>query len=40
MPFFINQAKFNEEDILWIPVSGLTGLNITRPVDPQECSWY
>jgi len=29
-----------EKDVSWIPLSGLTGANIAKPLEPKTCSWY
>ena len=38
-PFILN-VGYQESDLYWIPISGLTGENITEPLDPKVCSWY
>lgn len=37
LPFLINTG-FREEDLSWIPISGLNGDNITEKTD--SCDWY
>ena len=37
---FLNQNGYQESDIFWVPISGLTGHNIVEPVDSGICSWY
>ena len=38
---FLKQAGFKEGDTSFIPVSGLGGENLARPVkDPQLAAWY
>jgi len=39
MPF-LGQCGYREEDLFWVPISGLTGQNIVDPVDDSICSWY
>eukprot|EP00829_Urostomides_striatus_P009909 TRINITY_DN222_c0_g2_i1.p1 TRINITY_DN222_c0_g2~~TRINITY_DN222_c0_g2_i1.p1 ORF type:complete len:648 (-),score=233.22 TRINITY_DN222_c0_g2_i1:44-1987(-) len=29
-----------EKNVTWIPLSGLTGANISKPVDKAQCHWY
>ncbi|BFZ17061.1 hypothetical protein BsWGS_20100 [Bradybaena similaris] len=39
--FLTKQAGFKESDIFFIPCSGLSGENLTRPpTDPNMTSWY
>lgn len=38
-PFLLN-VGYQESDLYWIPISGLTGENITEPLDPKVCPWY
>ena len=38
---FITSCGFNvETDLIWLPVSGLTGDNLTKQVDKKVCNWY
>ncbi len=37
---FLKKIGYKQEDILWIPVSGLTGDNLTENVSKHKCSWY
>jgi peptide chain release factor subunit 3 len=37
---FLKATGYTDEDILWIPISGLTGSNIETAVDSKTCSWY
>ncbi|KAA8499480.1 Eukaryotic peptide chain release factor GTP-binding subunit ERF3A [Porphyridium purpureum] len=39
MPF-LKQVGWKPGDCSWIPVSGLTGINLKTKVDPQTCPWY
>ena len=37
----ISKYGFNiEKNVTWIPLSGLTGANIAKPVDKAQCHWY
>ena len=41
MMSFIQQCGFDtEKDVLWIPVSGITGDNLSKEVDKKVCNWY
>ncbi len=38
---YLVRYGFNvEKNVYWIPLSGLTGANIMKQVDPKQCSWY
>ena len=37
---FLKATGFIEENIVWIPISGMTGDNIMEPVDKKICDWY
>ncbi len=38
---FLKQAGFKEQDVFYVPVSGLTGQNlIAPPTEAELCSWY
>ena len=37
---FLTQCGYTENDIYWVPISGLTGANIVEKVDSDTCSWY
>lgn len=39
MPF-LTQCGYTENDLFWVPISGLTGANIVEKVDSAVCSWY
>lgn len=39
LPFLL-QTGYKEEDIFWVPISGLTGQNIKERVDSKECPWF
>lgn len=39
MPFLL-QTGFREQDVHWIPISGLAGDNLVEKVDPDVCDWY
>ena len=41
MATFLKQIGFNEDEIKYIPVSGLSGVNMRRkPAEPCLTSWY
>lgn len=29
-----------EKSVTWVPISGLTGMNIGAKMDPKQCNWY
>jgi len=31
---------YQNDDLFWVPISGLTGANIVEPVDKSVCSWF
>jgi len=37
---FLHQCGYTDNDLFWVPISGLTGANIIEPADRQVCSWY
>lgn len=37
---FLLQCGYTENDLFWVPISGLTGANIIDPVGTDVCSWY
>ncbi len=37
---FLKQNNYTEDDIFWVPISGLTGQNIVEPIDSSVCGWY
>lgn len=38
---FLKQAGYKESDIFYVPVSGLTGENLTTPpTEPKLIGWY
>lgn len=39
MPFILS-VGYKEEDLFWVPISGLHGINIKDRVEPKLCSWY
>lgn len=38
LPFLL-ASGYSEDDLSWVPISGLTGQNITEPIG-DVCSWY
>ena len=41
MMTFIQSCGFDlEKDIVWIPVSGLSGDNLAKRVEKKVCNWY
>ena len=39
MPFLL-QTGFSEENVHWVPISGMTGDNLKDPVPEEVCPWY
>jgi peptide chain release factor subunit 3 len=37
---YLKQVGWNPKDLLWIPVSGITGDNLKVECSPETCSWY
>lgn len=37
---FLKATGYKNEDILWIPISGLNGINLDKPLDATTCNWY
>ncbi|KAF9586273.1 translation termination factor GTPase eRF3, partial [Lunasporangiospora selenospora] len=38
---FLKANRYNlKTDVIFMPVSGYTGANIKRPIDPKDCDWY
>lgn len=37
---FLNQTGYKDEDLIWVPIAGLTGANIVEPLDGKVCNWY
>ena len=37
---FILSVGYKEDDLFWVPISGLTGENITQPLEKGICNWY
>ena len=38
---FIHSCGFDtEKNVKWIPISGLTGENLCKPLDKHKCEWY
>ena len=37
---FLEQCGYTDNDLFWVPISGLTGQNIVEPVDSSVCNWY
>ncbi|KAG0203637.1 translation termination factor GTPase eRF3 [Mortierella sp. GBA30] len=40
MPFLKSNRYNLKTDVMFMPVSGYTGANIKKGVDPKECDWY
>ena len=41
MMSFVQNCGFNlESDVIWLPVSGLSGDNLTKRVEKKVCNWY
>lgn len=39
LPFLV-QCGYKEQDLYWVPISGLCGDNIKEKVSPDVCDWY
>lgn len=37
---FLKALGYQDSDLFWVPISGLTGANIVESVDRSVCSWY
>ena len=37
---FLNATGYANEDIIWVPISGLSGTNLVEPCDAGVCDWY
>lgn len=37
---FLKATGYKDEDIIYVPISGLTAANIKEPVDSKVCNWY
>ena len=37
---FLKSTGFEESDLTFVPIVGLSGDNIRDPVSPQTCNWY
>lgn len=37
---FLKATGYKEENIIWIPISGMTADNIMDPVKQSVCDWY
>lgn len=37
---FLEKSGYSAKDVTYVPISGLTGDNIKKLVDPSVCSWY
>lgn len=37
---FLKQSGFRQNDINFMPASGLTGANLKEPLSPKVCPWY
>ena len=38
---FIHSCGFDtEKNVKWVPISGLTGENLCKPLDKHKCDWY
>lgn len=41
MAGFVQSCGFNMEgDVIWLPVSGLSGDNLIKTVEKKVCNWY
>ena len=37
---FLNTCGYEDSDLIWCPIAGLSGENIKEPVSNQTCNWY
>lgn len=37
---FLRATGYTEDDIIYVPIAGLTGQNLDAPVDSKVCNWY
>jgi len=37
---FLKNSGYGEEDVVWVPISGLNGQNIIESVPNTTCAWY
>lgn len=37
---FLKALGYMDEDLFWVPISGLTGANIVEPVEKSTCNWF
>jgi elongation factor 1 alpha-like protein len=37
---FLRQAGYKEQDVFYVPVSGLSGENLTISSEPKLTEWY
>ena len=37
---FLHATGYTDDDLIWVPIAGLTGENIKDPIDSAKCNWY
>lgn len=37
---FLEKSGYTANDVTYVPISGITGDNIQKKVDPSVCKWY
>lgn len=37
---FLHATGYTDNDLIWVPIAGITGDNIKEPLDEKLCSWY
>ena len=37
---FLHSCGFDDKNIKWVPISGLTGENLCKELDKHKCDWY
>jgi peptide chain release factor subunit 3 len=37
---FIKGIGYAPKDVIWVPISGYTGINVSKPLDPKLCPFY
>ena len=37
---FLRATGYSEEDVIYVPIAGLTGENIDAAIDGKKCNWY
>lgn len=37
---FLQSSGFRLKNLWFVPLSGITGANLDKKLDPKDCSWY